>query len=280
MDKLISNLRKPAKLFILIFAGAYALFELLYAIGIMSQGGTDLIFGGLFFLLFFVGLVIILFFALIKKNEKASKMIGYMFFSFIFFKSLYGLLNGELTDSGGSAIMFVFDILATLCVMAIFCFIILKTNIEKWGNNKTINIIQLSCLAGFLFCTLVARSLEFGVYGHFANVWGIAVPWYEIMRIISDILVLPALMFGYILLFTEVNLKEKTNEITIEENVAVKSDEKAISVTEVENTDTAEEVSAHPVAPSNSQTVPANFCPNCGTKSNGGAFCRKCGAKL
>ncbi|MDY4186954.1 MAG: zinc ribbon domain-containing protein [Candidatus Borkfalkiaceae bacterium] len=280
MNEFISNLRKPAKLFILIFAGAYALFELLYAIGIMSQGGTDLIFGGLFFLLFFVGLVIILFFALIKKNEKVSKMIGYIFFSFIFLQSLYGLLNGKRTDSGVSTAMFVFDILATLFVMANFCFIILKTTIEKLRNNKTINIIQLSCLAGFLFCTLVARSLEFGVYGQFANAWGIAVPWYEIMRIISDILVLPALMFGYILLFMEVNLKEKTNEITIEENIAVKSDEEVISVTEVENTDTAEDVSARPVAPSNSQTVHANFCPNCGTKSNGGAFCPKCGTKL
>lgn len=280
MDTFISNLRKSAKLFIMIFAGAYALFELLYAIGVMSNGGSDLIFGGLFFLLFFVGLVGILFFALIKKNEKVSKLIGYIFFSFIFLQSLYGLLNGERTGSGISVAMFVFDIFATLCVMAIFCFIILKTFFEKLGNNTIVNIIQLSCLAGFLFFTLVARCLEFGVYGQIAKDWGAKVPWYVIIKIIADIWVLPALMFGYILLFTEESLKEKTNEVTVEEKVAVKPDEEGTSVAEVEHTDAVEDVSAQPVAPSESQTVHTNFCPNCGTKSNGGAFCSECGTKL
>ena len=90
MDTFLSNLRKPAKLLVMIFAGVYALFQLLYAIGIMSLGGTDLVFGGLLFLLLFIGLVAVLLFSLITRKEKPAKLIGYVF-SLLYFYNRFSV---------------------------------------------------------------------------------------------------------------------------------------------------------------------------------------------
>ena len=258
MDTFLSNLRKPAKLLVMIFAGAYALFQLLYAIGIMSQGGTDLVFGGLLFLLLFIGLVGVLLFSLITKKEKPAKLIGYVFFSFIFLQSLFGLLNGVQDDSAVASMIFIFDIFATLCLVAVFALILLKTFSEKLATNKIITIIQLGFAASFLLFTLIARFLEFGVYGEIAKAWDTEIPWYYIMKTISNILVLPALMFGYILLFTKKSNTEKSNDMPVKEKTADGYNE----------------------ATPESQTTSANFCPVCGAQSNGNAFCPNCGTKL
>ena len=49
MDKILSVLRKPAKLVLMILVGVYALFEFLYAVGVMDNGDGGSIAGGFFF---------------------------------------------------------------------------------------------------------------------------------------------------------------------------------------------------------------------------------------
>ena len=214
MEKILSVLRKPAKLVLMILVGVYALFEFLYAVGVMDNGDGGAIAGGFFFLIFFFGLVAALIFALIKKNDKAARLIGIIFFGFLALKILYGFLGGVGYGSEIGQAVYAFDFLAALSAMAILVIFILKTFIEKLKDNKVLDIVCIACVGGYLFFSLLARLLEFGVYADIPSEY-VKYYWYIIIGNIGDIVLLGVVLFGYILLFT----KEKANEkITAEES--------------------------------------------------------------
>ena len=214
MEKFLSVLRKPAKLVLMILVGVYALFEFLYAVGVMDNGDGGAIAGGFFFLIFFFGLVAALIFALVKKNDKAARLIGIIFFGFLALRILYGFLGGVGYGSEIGQAVYAFDFLAALSAMAILVIFILKTFIEKLKDNKVLDIVCIACLGGYLFFSLLARLLEFGVYADIPSEY-VKYYWYIIIGNVGDIVLLGVVLFGYILLFT----KEKANEkITAEES--------------------------------------------------------------
>ncbi len=214
MEKILSVLRKPAKLVLMILVGVYALFEFLYAVGVMDNGDGGAIAGGFFFLIFFFGLVAALIFALVKKNDKAARLIGIIFFGFLALRILYGFLGGVGYGSEIGQAVYAFDFLAALSAMAILVIFILKTFIEKLKDNKVLDIVCIACLGGYLFFSLLARLLEFGVYADIPSEY-VKYYWYIIIGNVGDIVLLGVVLFGYILLFT----KEKANEkITAEES--------------------------------------------------------------
>lgn len=249
MEKIVSILRKPAKMLVLVFVCAYALLKLLYAIGVMANGGVDTIFGGLFFIVCFGGLSAALIIALLKKNEKATKLIGTMYFAYLAFRLVYGLLGGDGYGLAVSEAMWTFDLIAALCGITIFAFTILKTFIQKLEGNKTIEIVTIFVLCGFILFSLLARILEFGVYGQVAKEYNYKYPWYTIVNNIGDIFILGAILFGFILLFikapeiqvdkqeeTPEQVEETSNEIEQKESI----DESENEETKTESTDVEE----------------------------------------
>ena len=206
MDKLILTLKKPAKLLLLIFVGVYALFEFLYAIGRMDAGGGEAVAGGLFFLIAFGGLVAALIVALVKKNEQAARFIGLAFFGFLAIQLIYGLLGGAGGNSALRSAVFAFDFMAALVGIAIFALVILGLFLSKLKDNKTIALVSLCLLFAYMFFTLLARLLDFGVIAEYNKEWkeyGITYPWYGVVGTLGDIFLLGAILFGYLLLFVK-----------------------------------------------------------------------------
>ena len=209
MEKIISALKKPAKLLLLIFVGAYALFEILWAIGRMDAGGGGIIAGGLFFLIIFGGLVAALIVALLKKNEAAARFIGLAFFGFLAFGLIYGLLGGPMWDTALASAVYAFDFIASLAGIAIFAMLVLGLFLPKLKDNKIVDLVSLCALLGFLFFSLLARLMEFGVYGQIVKEyhdWGMNnyhYPWYSIVSNIGEIMLLGAILFGYLMLFVK-----------------------------------------------------------------------------
>ena len=120
---------------------------------------------------------------------------------------MYGFLGGVGYGSEIGQAVYAFDFLAALSAMAILVIVILKTFIEKLKDNKILDIVCIACLGGYLFFSLLARLLEFGVYGDIPSEY-VKYYWYIIIGNIGDIVLLGVVLFGYILLFT----KEKSNE--------------------------------------------------------------------
>lgn len=242
MEKIVSALRKQGKLFTMIFTCAYALFMLLYTIGVMSEGGTDIIFGALLFIVAFLGLAGALVYAIATGKDKAAKFIGTAYMAFVAVSAVYGLLSGSRYGTSVSDVMFVFDLLASVCAVAVFAIVIFGTFSDKAGNGNTFEIVKLCCVAGYILFALVARCLEFGVFGQVANEWGYNVPWYQIMNVIANICILPALCFGYILLFTEDT--GSSAPAPTEKKEEVKTEEKPAEEPAPEAADAAEETPA------------------------------------
>ena len=206
MDKLVSTLRKPAKLLLLIFVGVYALFELLYVFGRMDAQGGAAIAGGLFFLLAFGGLVAALIIALVKKNVEAARFIGLAFFGFVAMGLIYGLLGGVGGDSALAQAIFAFDFMAALCGIGIFAMMILGLFVAKLKDNKVIALVSICLLLVYVLFTLLARFMDFGYiaeYNRAYKQYGIKYPWYGIVGNLAEIVMLGVILFGYLLLFVK-----------------------------------------------------------------------------
>ncbi|MBR4801055.1 MAG: hypothetical protein IK048_05270 [Clostridia bacterium] len=245
MDKIIIALKKPARLLLLIFVGAYALFELIYAIGRMDAGGGDAIAGGLFFLIAFCGLAFALIFALIKKNETAARFIGLACFGFLAVSLIYGLLGGAGGDSALDSAVFAFDFMAALAGIAIFAMMILGLFLPKLKENKIIALVSICLLLAFLFFTLLARLLEFGVYGEFNRryrEYGLTYPWYRIVGNLGEIFLLGAILFGYLMLFV------KTPEVSEPAEAPAPQEEPVFEAEAVEDAPAEVEAEVEPAA--------------------------------
>ena len=208
MDKFFNALKKPARIIVLVMVGVYAMFELLYAIGTMADGDGGDIGGGLFFLLFFSALVAALFVAILMKKESAAKLIGFACFGYLAIRTIYSFIGGAIWDSALGEAVFAFDVMAAFSLLAVFVLMILGEFIAKLKGNKVIAIISLCLLGSYIALAFLARLLEFGAYGEVVKTYhdygmnDYHYPWYIIMANIADIVLLGAVFFGYILLFT------------------------------------------------------------------------------
>ena len=229
MDKLVSALRKPAKLLLIIFVGVYALFELLYVFGRMDAQGGAAIAGGLFFLLAFGGLVAALIIALVKKNVEAARFIGLAFFGFVAMGLIYGLLGGVGGDSALAQAIFAFDFMAALCGIGIFAMMILGLFVAKLKDNKVIALVSLCLLLVYVLFTLLARFMDFGYVAEYNKAYkeyGITYPWYGIVGNLAEIVMLGVILFGYLLLFVKGG--EASEGACLEETPAENAEEPAL----------------------------------------------------
>ena len=214
MDKILSVLRKPAKLIVLICVAAYTLFELLYTIGIMTDGDEASIVSALFFLICFGGLAAALIFALVKQNTKVSRFIGTMLFGYLAIRLMYSLLNGGGAGTDISAAIFAFDFLAELSAMAVLAIVILRLFMEKLNDNKVLDIVSIVCVGAYILFEMISYFLVFGLYGYYAKEYDYHVEWYFIIGNLASLVLLGAILFGYILLFTkDEGSKEEPKEV-------------------------------------------------------------------
>ena len=227
MNKIISVLRKPAKWIVIGSIGAYTLFEILYVIGRMTVGGVDAIFGGLFFMICLGGLAAALIFAMIKGNEKVSKLIGCILFAYLAINLIYKLMSGVSYDGGAIAeSIYAFVFLSTISGLAVFAIVILRAFIEKLEDNKILDIVSVAGVVGFIFFSLLACFLEFGIYGYYNSHYQYyTVPWYWIVETLGQILLLPAILFGYILLFTKESAQQETESTEETEDAPTEEEE-------------------------------------------------------
>ena len=239
MEKIISLLRKPAKWIVVGSVGAYALLEILYAIGRMTNGGGEAVVGGLFFLICFGGLAAALLFSIITNKEKAARHIGCMLFAFLAIRLVFNLLSGDNFGTSISLASYSFDFIARISAMVIIVIVILKLFLEKLEGNKVLDIVVYACLASFIFFSFLARILEIAAYADFEHEHEYYnMPWYFYVDIIAELLILPGYLFGYILLFTKEQLAEaKTEEESVKTEEVETEDEET-----KENIKPAEEV--------------------------------------
>ncbi|MBO4694903.1 MAG: hypothetical protein J5656_03140 [Clostridia bacterium] len=242
MEKIISILRKPAKWIVVGSVGAYALLEILYAIGRMANGGGEAVVGGLFFLICFGGLAAALLYSILTNKEKAARYIGCMLFAFLAIRLVYNLLSGDNFGTDISLASYSFDFIARISAMAILAIVILKLFMEKLEGNKVIDIVVYACLASFIFFSFLARILEIAAYADFEHQYEYyQMPWYLYVDIIAELLILPGYLFGYILLFT----KDQPVEVKAEEEPAESKEEVPAEEEETkEDIEPAEEVEA------------------------------------
>ena len=245
MEKIISILRKPAKWIVVGSVGAYALLEILYAIGRMTNGGGEAVVGGLFFLICFGGLAAALLYSILTNNEKAARYIGCMLFAFLAIRLVYNLLSGDNFGTDISLASYSFDFIARISAMVILAIVILKLFMEKLEGNKVIDIVIYACLASFIFFSFLARILEIAAYADFEHQYEYYnMPWYFYVDIIAELLILPGYLFGYILLFT----KDKPAEAKVEEAPAESEEEVPAEEEETkEDIEPAEEVEAEDI---------------------------------
>ena len=245
MEKIISILRKPAKWIVVGSVGAYALLEILYAIGRMTNGGGEAVVGGLFFLICFGGLAAALLYSILTNKEKAARYIGCMLFAFLAIRLVYNLLSGDNFGTDISLASYSFDFIARISAMVILAIVILKLFMEKLEGNKVIDIVVYACLASFIFFSFLARILEIAAYADFEHQYEYYhMPWYLYVDIIAELLILPGYLFGYILLFT----KDQPAEAKVEEAPAESEEEVPAEEEETkEDIEPAEEVEAEDI---------------------------------
>ena len=245
MEKIISILRKPAKWIVVGSVGAYALLEILYAIGRMTNGGGEAVVGGLFFLICFGGLAAALLYSILTNKEKAARYIGCMLFAFLAIRLVYNLLSGDNFGTDISLASYSFDFIARISAMAILAIVILKLFMEKLEGNKVIDIVIYACLASFIFFSFLARILEIAAYADFEHQYEYYhMPWYLYVDIIAELLILPGYLFGYILLFT----KDQPAEAKVEEAPAESEEEVPAEEEETkEDIEPAKEVEAEDI---------------------------------
>ena len=194
MDKIISVLRRPARLIVLISLGVYAFCQMLFGFG--NMGDAPL--GGFFYVLVLVLLVGGEIFAVAAKKNKAAVVIGSCLLAFYAISHLFGL--AEVTfDTGLNSLnaYYVFTFMAGLALLLVAVLFVLGLFVEKLAGNPVVRTIGLIGMAAFVLLALIAGFIYFGVLG---DMYGDHMVWYVVFSAIGSIAVLPAVLLGYILL--------------------------------------------------------------------------------
>ena len=246
MDKIISLLRRPARIVIMCSAAAYLLFMFLYSIGRMGGASGDVIAGGILFIIASLSLGGAYIFALVKKNDEAAKVIGAVFLGYIGVNALYGLLYGgnSYPDSAAATASYVFNLIANLCAVAVIGLLVARLFVKGLTSKSVLRTVEFSLVAIYATFRLVAICCSFGSYAFFQREYGFSVPWFDIMHDIADILILPAILIGYVVLFIPVEPKpveEKQAEEQKQEEEKVPVEKEQVPVEEEKENDDKKE---------------------------------------
>ena len=242
MDKIISLLRRPARIVIMCSAAAYLLFMFLYSIGRMGGASGDVIAGGILFIIASLSLGGAYIFALVKKNDEAAKVIGAVFLGYIGVGAIFEFLGIGIgnPESGAVVARYIFDLLANLCAVAVIGLLIARLFVKGLTSKSVLRTVEFSLVAIFVTFRLVAICCTFGINA----LYGFSAPWFDIMYDIADILILPAILIGYVVLFIPVEPKpveEKQAEEQKQEEEKVPVEKEQVPVEEEKENDDKKE---------------------------------------
>lgn len=191
MDKLVSLIKKPARLITMLSLGGYALFYSLYLIGMMAAlGDVGIIFGGLFSLIIVLGLVCCYIFAIIKHKTVAAKTIGVALLAYYIVNALFTFRGIYFSGNGANVAHNVFLFIALLALLVSVFIFVAGLFLDKFRSGKILRIVSFCGIAAFVLFALIANFIDFANAG----------AWYAVMYILADILVLPAVLLGFLII--------------------------------------------------------------------------------
>ncbi|MCR5348499.1 MAG: hypothetical protein K6E59_02680 [Bacilli bacterium] len=191
MDKVIGILKKPARW--IVFGGLCGvnLFGLLYAIGFMANFGNGInVIGALLYIVVLTGLCGATGYAILTKKGNIASALGKLLIGFYLVSSLLGFIGGLGNDAAG-----VLHFIALFFLLATFGVCLLNIVFPKFAQNKILKIVAFGGVAAFVLFELVSLLIGFGGAGD----WG-DMAWVMVVGNLESIAMLPALLFGYLLL--------------------------------------------------------------------------------
>ena len=195
MNKIILALRRPARLIIIISIAAYATFEFLATVAGMG-GDFGSVLGQLLYLAALAGLIGGFVFAWVKRNDAAMRYIGIIMFAFWGVRAFYRLATGAPgTGVGALTAYYVFGFLAALCGVGVLGLAIAKQFFANLTAKRVVMIIEIALVASFVFFTLIEQFCFMGFAGDNGYGWG------AFMDSIGQIMLLPAMLVGFVCLF-------------------------------------------------------------------------------
>lgn len=196
MDKLVSLLKKPAKLIIVIALAVYVLCNTIVALATLGDGGI----GGFFYLLVLLGLVGSAIVALALKKDETARVLGVCLLAYFAIGEAISIRNSNF-DTGVDSLnaYSVFRFIALMPLIAVLAFFVLGIFFKPIKGNKTIATVGLILVACYIVFDLIASLIYFGVLGDmYRDNLGRA--WHLIIDNIGSIALSPAVLFGYLLL--------------------------------------------------------------------------------
>ena len=197
MNRFFTLLRRPARMIAMISVCAYAFFTILAVFGNLAGGASfGQVLGTLSFFVMLIGLAGGYVFACIKRKDDACRFLGFLLLGYIVGRNVMGLVAG-FYDSGSGAynVYLVFDFLAAICASGALVLELLKLFLEKFKENKIVFIIEVCLVGAYAFFSLIGIFCLIGAEAG----WGS--PWTNYMSNIASILLLPAILIAFVLLF-------------------------------------------------------------------------------
>ena len=198
MNRIISLIRRPAKLIIIISLCAYLLFDFIFSVGLMAGGGAGTIFGSLMYFIVSIGLVGGLILALLLKKNRASLVLGSMLLAYKVITYVVAPRSRVLDapGDGGMVAYDVFLLLSTICLMAALAIYVIGLffHLDRFG--KITRIIGLCGMAAFFLLTMISQFIYMGIAVKYLGDGA----WVSVMSALSEIFLLPAILLGYLLL--------------------------------------------------------------------------------
>ena len=192
MEKVIEVLKKPARLIVLICLLAFAGFQSIYMIGVMSNSGGNAgaIVGSLFYLLVLFALVGSFVVAFFLKKDLAMKTIGVLLLGYQVIGEALSI--GDSFDFGGAfGTLRLIALLSLILSMVIF---FLGLFLDKFKGGMILKILGLAGVATYVLFAFIAWCVMFGSIPNYDGAW------IMVMYILAQLSILPAVLFGYILL--------------------------------------------------------------------------------
>lgn len=207
MKKLFLTISLKSKLLLLCSIGAFGLFDLIFTIANMANGGGAAnVIGLLLSLIIEFTLFGLLAYYLIKDNKKVSNILLIVLLSYYVVNKMFSLYNCIVRFDLGTMFMIasIFDLFAIFAVIAgcIILFVsLIDEHLSKLKNIMPIILLVFCCLSFLVFVFMLIAYIQFGY------------PFYGYMSLCINYLVIPAFMiFGYLNLFNDVEEKNDVIE--------------------------------------------------------------------
>ena len=191
MDRIVSMLKKPASFIIWVSLAAFGGFYLLSVIAGMADSDVGGILGGLLQIVVILGIVGGYVTAAILKKENVTKVLGVSMLSFYIVSELLQFQDIWFGSALGAVVVYnVFNLIALIALAAAVVVYLVGVFFDKGKVGKLLKIIALGGLGTYALLVLICTMVHFS----YLDFWG------DVMAAIAYLLVLPAVILGYLLL--------------------------------------------------------------------------------